>query len=526
MLHVHVRHFYKLPPSPPSSSYPLEPMALFFTLFALFFSAVVVVLTRRRGKWKRVNLPPGPPGWPVVGNLFQFARSGKQFFEYADELRKVYGPIFTLRMGIRTMIIVSDANLAHEALIQRGALFATRPAENPTRSIFSCNKFTVNAAMYGPVWRSLRRNMVQNMLSSTRLKEFESVRSSAMDTLIDRIKSEARDNGGPVWVLKNARFAAFSILLAMCFGIEMDEESIEKMDQMMKTVLITVDPRIDDYLPILAPFFSKERRKALQVRQEQVDFVVGFIERRRRAIENPGSDKTAASFSYLDTLFDLKIDGRKTTPSNAELVTLLSEFLNGGTDTTGTAIEWGIAQLISNPQIQSRLYDEIKSTVGDRPVEERDVEKMVFLQAVVKELLRKHPPTYFSLTHAATEPTKLAGYDIPTGVNVEFYLPGISEDPKLWSDPKKFDPDRFLSGREDADMTGVTGVRMMPFGLGRRICPGLAMATVHVYLMLARMVQEFEWSAYPPGSELDYAGKLEFTVVMKNPLRAMVKHRV
>ncbi|XP_019082594.1 PREDICTED: cytochrome P450 77A4-like [Camelina sativa] len=115
-----------------------------------------------------------------------------------------------------------------------------------------------------------------------------------------------------------------------------------------------------------------------------------------------------------------------------------------------------------------------------------------------------------------------AGYDVPVGINVEFYLPAINEDPKLWSDPKKFNPDRFISGKEDAD---ITGVKMMPFGVGRRICPGLPLATVHVHLMLAKMVQEFEWSAYPPGSEINFAGKLEFTVVMKEPLRAMVKSR-
>lgn len=119
----------------------------------------------------------------------------------------------------------------------------------------------------------------------------------------------------------------------------------------------------------------------------------------------------------------------------------------------------------------------------------------------------------------------LAGYDIPTDANVEIYLPAVGEDPKLWKNPEKFDPDRYISGNEDADITGVTGVKMLPFGVGRRICPGLAMATVHVHLMLARMVQEFEWSAYPPNSKIDFTGKLEFTVVMKNTLRAMIKPR-
>ncbi|KAF3566706.1 hypothetical protein DY000_02019782 [Brassica cretica] len=497
---------------------------LFF--FTLLITVFVYTLTRICHKTKRVNLPPGPPGWPVVGNLFQFARSGKQFFEYVDEMKKIHGPILTLKMGIRTMIIISDADLAHQALIERGAQFATRPVETPTRKIFSSSDITVHSAMYGPVWRSLRRNMVQNILSSNRLKEFASVRKSAVEKLVERIRSEAEEHDGIVWVLRNARFAAFCILLDMCFGVEMDEESVEKMDRMMTEILIAVDPRIHDYLPVLTPFYSKERKLALELRRKLVEFVVGFIEKRRSAIQNPGSDETASSFAYLDTLFNLKIDGRETTPSDEDLVTLCSEFLNAGTDTTGTAIEWGIAQLITNPKIQSRLYDEIKSTVGDRKVDEKDLDKMVFLKAFVKEILRRHPPTYFTLTHGVTEPTTLSGYDIPVGANVEFYLPGMSEDPNIWFKPDKFDPDRFITGGEEADLTGVAGVKMMPFGIGRRICPGLGMAIVHVELMVARMVQEFEWRKNPPESGVDFAGKLVFAVVMKNPLRAMVKARV
>uniref|UniRef100_A0A7N0TMA3 Cytochrome P450 n=1 Tax=Kalanchoe fedtschenkoi TaxID=63787 RepID=A0A7N0TMA3_KALFE len=505
-------------------NYPSISMTMFFTSLLALVSAAYFISKLMS---KRPKLPPGPPGWPVVGNLFQVVRSGKPFFQYVHELIPVYGNILTLRMGTRTMIIISGAELAHEALIQKGQLFASRPRENPTRNVFSANKFTVNAALYGPVWRSLRRNMVQNMLSSTRLREFVRVRNDAMDRLVEKIKSDADANGGLVWVLKNARFAVFCILLAMCFGVEMDEETVEMMDDMMKTVLIVLDPRIDDYLPILSPFFSKQRKIAMQVRQKQIETVVPFIEKRRQILADMNNNKAAAaySFSYLDTLYDLKIEGRKATPSDAEMVTLCSEFINGGTDTTGTAIEWAIARLIENPGMQSRLYEEIRETAGDRKVDEKDVEKMPYLNAVVKELLRKHPPTYFSLTHAAVEDTKLGGFDIPADCNVEFYLPGISDDPRLWSSPDMFDPERFLVGREEADMTCVKGVRMMPFGAGRRICPGLGMATVHVSLMLARMVQEFEWGADPNNNIIDYTGKLEFTVVMKNPLRAMIKPR-
>nr|XP_043615234.1 cytochrome P450 77A2-like [Erigeron canadensis] len=496
----------------------------YITIFSTLFSIITIILFLARPK-RRLNLPPGPPGWPIVGNLLQVAGSGKPFFQYVRELLPIYGPIITLKMGTRTMIILSQADLVHEALIEKGQVFATRPAENPTRVVFSCNKFTVNAALYGPVWRSLRRNMVQNALSTSKLRTFKDVRVTAMDKLVERLKSEAKANDGAVWVLKNARFAVFCILLSMCFGVEMDEKTIEEMDDMMKTVLITLDPRLDDYLPLLRPFFSKQRKRAMQVREQQIAMLVPFIERRKSALKNHLA--MAAEFSYLDTLFDLTVEGRKDPPTNAEIVTLCSEFLNGGTDTTATAIEWAIARFIESPTIQSRLYEEIKSVVGcERKVEEKDLEKMPYLNAVVKELLRKHPPTYFSLTHSVIEPAKLAGYDIPIGTNVEIYLPGISDDPKLWVNPERFNPDRFLTGGETADITGSAGIKLIPFGVGRRICPGLGMATVHVTLMIARMVQEFEWRSWPENSKVDFSEKLEFTVVMKNTLRATITPRV
>ncbi|KAK9153768.1 hypothetical protein Sjap_001248 [Stephania japonica] len=496
-----------------------------FTLFSLLISALLFFLTRKP-KSKPVNLPPGPPGWPVVGNLIQFARSGKPLYLYMHELRQIYGPIIHFKLGTRTMIILSSSDLAHEALIQKGQIFASRPPETRTRSIFSCDKFTVNSATYGPYWRSLRRNMVQGMLSSTRLKGFRSTRESAMDKLIERLNNEAQNNNGLVWVLSNVRFAVFCILVSMCFGLEMSNEMIEKIDEMMKTVLIATSPRLDDFLPILSPFFAKQRKRVLQVREEQMKLLVPLVEQRRSAVQNPGSNPSAAPFSYLDTLFDLKVEGRDSVPSDAELVTLCSELLNGGTDTTATGLEWAIARIIDDPKIQSRLYDEIVSTVGDRKVDESDIEHMDYLNAFVKELLRKHPPTNFSLTHAPIEPATLGGYDVPVNANVEIYYSPISEDPKLWSNPEKFDPDRFLSGLENADITGVKGIKMIPFGAGRRICPGLSMAMLHVTLMIARMVQEFEWKAPDPDEKIDFSEKVMFTIVMKNTLRAFVKPRV
>nr|AGT16500.1 hypothetical protein SHCRBa_022_D13_R_80 [Saccharum hybrid cultivar R570] len=507
----------------------------FTAVAAIAALAVAVAVTRYNRRYMGLRLPPGPPVWPVVGNLFQVAFSGKLFIHYIRDLRKEYGPILTLRMGERTLVIISSAELAHEALVEKGQEFASRPRENTTRNIFSSNKFTVNSAVYGAEWRSLRRNMVSGMLSTSRLREFAHARRRAMDRFVSRMRAEAAasPDGASVWVLRNARFAVFCILLDMTFGLlDLHEEHIVHIDAVMKRVLLAVGVRMDDYLPFLRPFFWRHQRRALAVRREQVDTLLPLISRRRAILRDmksssPPDPNVAAPFSYLDSVLDLHIEGRDGAPTDDELVTLCAELINGGTDTTATAIEWGLARIVDNPSIQARLHEEIMHQVGDaRPVDDKDTDAMPYLQAFVKELLRKHPPTYFSLTHAAVQPgSKLAGYDVPVDANLDIFLPTISEDPKLWDRPTEFDPDRFVSGGEMGDMTGSGGIRMIPFGAGRRICPGLAMGTTHIALMVARMVQAFEWRAHPSQPPLDFKDKVEFTVVMDRPLLAAVKPR-
>ncbi|WOL00956.1 hypothetical protein Cni_G09669 [Canna indica] len=276
---------------------------------------------------------------------------------------------------------------------------------------------------------------------------------------------------------------------------------------------------MDDYIPFLRPFFANNQKKVLQVRQEQLDTVIPLINKRRSILKNPNLEPNAVPFSYIDSLLDFKVDGHDSVPTDPELVTLCSELINGGTDTTSTAIEWAMARIIDNPDIQDKLYKDIISVVGDRLVDNPDLEKMPYLQAFVKEMLRKHPPTYFSLTHAAVEATKLRGYDVPPDVNLELFLPTIAKDERLWSKPLEFNPERFISSRETTSITGSAGIRMILFGVGRRICPGLAMGTTNISLMVARMVQVFEWWLHPAEPKLDFQDTVEWTVVMKRDSR-------
>uniref|UniRef100_A0A0D6QWA6 Cytochrome P450 n=1 Tax=Araucaria cunninghamii TaxID=56994 RepID=A0A0D6QWA6_ARACU len=431
-------------------------------------------------------------------------------------------------MGMKIMIIITCPEVAHEALVEKGTLFANRPPDTPTKMLFSADKCSINSAEYGPLWRVLRRNMVAEMLQGSRIKNFGWIRDWAIDRLVVRLEAEAGRRQGAVEVLSNIRFTIFSILLCMCFGRQLDEELITHVDQVMKDILLIVEPQIDDFLPFLTPLFVGRWKRIRDLRRVQMESILPLINKRReflKAREVAEGDEKQGAHAYVDSLMDLKLEGRHgEKPNDEELVTLCSELLTAGTDTTATALEWALLRMVLHPDIQAKVYNEIESVVGQRKVQDTDIDNLPYLNAVVKETLRRHPPGHFVLSHAVTEDCKLRGFDIPAKANVEFYTAAMSFDPHLWPDPMIFKPERFLDPLTDVDITGNKQVKMMPFGVGRRICPALGLGTLHINLILARMVQAFHWSPRP-GETPDTSEKFAFTVVVKNPLHASIRKR-
>lgn len=237
--------------------------------------------------------------------------------------------------------------------------------------------------------------------------------------------------------------------------------------------------------------------------------------------------------SYVDTLLNLELppEEGKRKLNEAEMISLCSEFLNAGTDTTSTALQWIMANVVKYPKVQESLYNEISSMVspGAETVEEDDLQRLPYLKAVVLEGLRRHPPGHFVLPHSVTEDTELGGYLIPKKGSVNFMVADMGWDPDVWEDPMAFKPERFLSegrgGAEGFDITGSREIKMMPFGVGRRMCPGFALALLHLEYFTANLVWAFEWKAVE-GDEVDLSEKSEFTMVMKNPLQAVAIPRV
>ncbi|MQL97122.1 hypothetical protein Taro_029806 [Colocasia esculenta] len=513
----------------------MEVWSLILLSLSLFVPLALLLRRRKRCSESKQVLPPGPPAFPIVGNLIWLRRSFSDIEATLRSLRARYGPLLTIHIGARRAIFVADSSLAHKLLIQKGAVFADRPPPGFATRLVGGSQFSVSSAPYGPLWRVLRRNLTAEILHPSRVKLFQQGRDKVLEILLGKLRRQA-GAGEPVVVVEWFQYAMFCLLVFMCFGEMLDEEAVREIEKAERdSLLYSRKLNVFFFFPWIAKFvFRKRLTRIRELRQREKDILIPLIKARRRLTEQGGNNRSENSFqySYVDSLLDLEIPddkgGQNRKLTDDDIVSLSSELLIGGTDTTSTTLQWIMANLVKHQGIQARLFDEISTVVGEAgEVREEDLGKLPYLKAVVMEGLRRHPPGHFVLPHAATEDTALDGYLIPrTATSLNFLVTEINWDAKLWKDPMEFRPERFLPGGEgaDADITGSREIKMMPFGVGRRICPGLGLAMLHLEYFVANLVRAFEWKPVD-GEEVDLTEKLEFTVVMKNPLSARITQR-
>ncbi|KAF7811083.1 cytochrome P450 89A2-like [Senna tora] len=484
-------------------------------------------------------LPPGPPPLPIFGSLNLVGRSFSHLEPLLKNLFAKHGPIVTLYIGPRPAIFVADRSLAHHALVQNGAVFSNRPRAPPTSKVINSNQHNISSAFYGPTWRLLRRNLTSEILHPTRVRSFSGTRKWVLDTLIHRLESKSE---GSIKVIDHLQYAMFCLLVFMCFGERLDEKQIREIEFVQRRLLLNFNkysmlnimPRITRIL------FRKLWEELLQVRKEQDDVLIPLIRARKKAREERLSKseedrckvvENDVVVPYVDTLFDLELPEEKRKLEESELVSVTSEFINAGTDTTATALQWIMANLVKYPEIQERVFEEIKEVMGNKigedneEVKEEDLNKLGYLKAVILEGLRRHPPGHFLLPHAVSEDVVLNDYLVPKNGTINVMVAEMGWDPKVWENPMEFKPERFLrsEGEEAFDITGSKEIKMMPFGAGRRICPGYNLAMLHLEYFVANLVWNFEWKA--GNGDVDLSEKQEFTVVMANPLQVQLTRR-
>lgn len=485
-------------------------------------------------------LPPSPPAVPIVGPLLWLVRARNRLEPAIRELHRRHGPVLALRfLSPRPAIFVSGRGVTHRALVQRGPAIASRPPAIAPFRVLNSGQSTVSSAPYGPIWRSLRRNLTSGILSPSRVPLFSPARRRALEALVSDLGRRSKDGGGVVLVVECLQFAVFSLLTHMCFGRRLHARRVLEIETVQRELFASfIGFQVFAFCPAVTKLvFCRRWNKVLSIRRRQEELFLPLIRARRdrRGSGRPGTtngeEDESLPYCYVDTLLAHRLpkeEGERAL-TDAEMVSLCTEFLTASVDTTVTALQWIMANLVRQPEVQSKLLEEIDAVVtatDEGGVAEEDLKRMPYLKAVVLEGLRRHPPAHYLLSHAAVEETSLDGHRVPAATSVNFSVADVSMDETVWDRPEEFRPERFVNGGEGVgvDLTGSREIKMMPFGVGRRICPGLSLALLHLEYFVANLVLEFEWGTVP-GVGVDLDERPEFTVTMERPLRARVAQR-
>ncbi|RWR87533.1 flavonoid 3'-monooxygenase-like protein [Cinnamomum micranthum f. kanehirae] len=499
------------------ASEPTNPMSSLLTISLLLFTVAWYLYCFIWPKVKKTApLPPGPKGLPLVGYL-PFLEP--DLHRFLADLARTYGPIFKFRLGAKLCIVVSSPGLAKEILRDHDATFANR--DIPAAAVpLSYGVAGVVFSPHCPEWRMLRKVSSRELMSSSTLDSYYGLRQREVRRAVAEVHGKA---GREVEVGELMFLTAGDVITSMVWGGTLDGEGrrivgAEFREVTQKVLALIGTANMSDLFPLVGWFDFQgvvRRMKELMVWMDRIFNSV--IERRRKMVEGGGGSRESGDF--LQLLLQLKESGDPKAPlSENNVKALLMDIVGGGTDTSSTTIEWAMAEMMAHPEVLRKAQDELEQVVGlDNAVEETHLPKLSYLSAILKELLRLHPPVPFLVPRSPSQACTVGGYMVPTGARVMVNVWAIQRDPDIWAEPLEFRPERFLmDSTSKCDFNGQD-FRYLPFGSGRRVCMGIPMAERTVMYTFASLIHSFEWQL-PEGRKLDLSEKFGIILKKKNPL--------
>ncbi|XWS61921.1 hypothetical protein CRYUN_Cryun07bG0166100 [Craigia yunnanensis] len=492
----------------------------FRVVFSFLIATLAISLwhlwTNRKSKKLIAPLPPGPRGLPLVGYL-PFLGTDNLHLVFT-KLAGVYGPIYKLWLGNKLCVVISSPSLAKEVVRDHDITFSERdPPIAAQICTFGCNDIAFDSYS-SPSWKKKRKVLAAEMLSNASLNAcYELRREQVMKTIGDVYKNV----GKPFDIGELSFFTAINAVMNMVWGGKLRGEKGATIEGHFKEIsaelmVLLGKPNISDIFPVLARLdiqgIARGMKKISHLFDQLFESVIKL--RMNVATEKEKVDgKSEKKLDFLQLLLELKEneDSASSITMN-QLKGMLMDIVVGGTDTTSTMVEWTMAELIQHPEIMEKVKKEIDDVVGlNSTVEEVHLPNLRYLHAVIKETFRLHPALPLLVPRCPSLSNTIGGYTIPKGSRVFLNTWSIHRDPHIWYNPSEFQPERFLNDPDKFDYYG-NDFRFMPFGSGRRKCPGRPLAEKMLYFILASFLHSFEWKL-PQGTEHDLSGK--FGIVMK-----------
>lgn len=472
-------------------------------------------------KSKTQNLPPGPPGFPIFGNLLSL---DPELHTYFAGLAQAHGPIYKLWLGSKLGIVLTSPSTAREVLKDHDTVFANRDVPAAGRAATYGGNDIVWTP-YGPQWRMLRKICVVKMLSNTTLDSVYELRRSEVRKTVGYIHDRV---GSTVNVGEQVFLTVLNVITNMMWGAGVEGEERESLgaefrEAVAEMVQLLGKPNLSDFFPGLARFDLQGVVKDMNALVPRFDGIFEKMIGERLKKEVEGKENNGSK-DFLQFLLNLKEEGDSKTPfTNTHVKALLMDMVVGGSDTSSNTIEFVMAEMMNKPEVMRKVQEELETVVGkDNFVEESHIHKLTYLHAVMKETLRLHPALPLLVPHCPSETTNIGGYTIPEGSRVFINVWAIHRDPYVWENPLEFDPTRFLDGKWDYSGNDFN---YFPFGSGRRICAGIAMAERTVLYFVATLVHLFDWTI-PQGENLEVSEKFGIVLKKKTPLLAIPTPRL
>ncbi|GFP83109.1 cytochrome p450 83b1 [Phtheirospermum japonicum] len=434
-------------------------------------------------------VPPGPPGLPLIGNLLQLA-TAKSPHVYLWQLSQKYGPIIHMKLGSVPTVIVSSARLAEEVLKTQDLAFCSRPSFLGPKKI-SYNCLDMAFSPYGEYWRELRKITATHLLSLRKTQSFRPIREDEVSRMVAKIASQQI-----VDLSEMAMDLGITLICRIAFGKRYDDHGSERrrFDKLLHEAQALVTANfVSDYLPA---FGWVDKLSGLVGRLESAfgkldSFYRELIDERLVAKETGIIMKEDADI--LDILIQLKEHKTCSIDLNWDIVkAILTDIFIAASDTSAASIVWTMTALIKAPHAMHKVQAEIRNLIGKKGiVDEDDLPKLPFLKAVINETLRLYPPAPLLLPRQTTEKCTIDGYEIQPKTVVFVNGWAVARDPGYWeNNPLDFLPERFMN--TNIDVKGQD-FGVVPFGSGRRICPGMFMGLANVEITIANLLYSFDW---------------------------------
>ncbi|KAL5740678.1 hypothetical protein ACOSP7_029559 [Xanthoceras sorbifolium] len=511
----------------------MEYEVLGITIALLVWVAWAMVTDRRHRcleEQGRRQLPPGPRWWPVVGNIFQLGWAPHESFA---KLARKQGPIMTLWLGSMGTVVISSSQVAREMFKNHDVVLAGRKIYEAMKGDYG-NEGSLITAQYGPHWRMLRRLCTTEFFVTSRLDAMGGVRSRCIDRMVQFVEDAGAGGTKSVDVGRFFFLMAFNLIGNLMFSKDLLDAKSERGAKFFyhagKVMEFAGKPNVADFLPMLRWLDPQGLRRKTQFHVERAFQIAGgFIKERMKSTDQSGgcsnNEDEDKRKDFLDVLLEFRGDGvdEPSRFSSRTINVIVFEMFTAGTDTTTSTLEWAMAELLHNPETLRRVQDELRSTIGgqNKKLEEKDIEKLPYLKAVIKETLRLHPPLPFLVPHMAMDSCNMLGYCIPKETQVLVNVWAIGRDPETWKEPLVFKPERFLEPNS-ADYKGHH-FEFIPFGSGRRMCPALPLASRVLPLALGSLLYSFDWvlaDGVKP-EDMDMSERMGITLRKSVPLKAI-----